>query len=37
MHFSYIGIVGCGGREHAIGKALIKNNDKINLFYIEWS
>ena len=34
MYFSNIGIVGCGGREHAIGKALIKNNDKINLFYI---
>jgi phosphoribosylamine-glycine ligase len=34
MHFSNIGIVGCGGREKAIGKKLKKDNKEVKLFYI---
>ena len=34
MHFSNIGILGCGGREHAIGKKLKKDNKEVKLFYI---
>ena len=29
-----IGIIGCDGRENAIGKSLLKTTEKINLFYI---
>ena len=34
MYFSNIGIVGCGGREHSIGKKLKKDNEEVKLFYI---
>ena len=34
MYFSNIGIVGCGGRENAIGKSLKNDNTQIKLFYI---
>ena len=33
MSYSSIGLIGCGGRENAIGKTLIKNNNKLKLFY----
>lgn len=29
-----IGIIGCDGRENAIGKSLLKTTEKINIFYI---
>ena len=34
MYFSNIGIIGCGGRENAIGKSLKKDNNQLKLFYI---
>jgi phosphoribosylamine--glycine ligase/phosphoribosylformylglycinamidine cyclo-ligase len=29
-----IGLIGCGGRENAIGKSLIKNSNELKLYYI---